>query len=406
MRRISWGLVAALSIVAACDKDTAGSSPAAIHARLLTLDTHMDTPLMLMRPGFDVSQRHDTLTTLSQVDLPRLREGQLDAGFWAVFISQEALTPEGLESAEAQAVARFAKIHELLDTYPDDLALATTPDEVRAAVAAGKHAVLIGVENGYALGGKLDNVARFYELGARYIGLTHTANNDLGDSSTDKSGALHDGLSDFGRDVVAEMNRLGIIVDVSHVADSTFWDVLESSTAPPIASHSSARAVYDHPRNLTDEQLRAIAERGGVVQVNSLGNYIAKLEVDPGRAQALGQMGRELAAMPGSDSDKIERFWTLMSDINAKFLPKLATLSDLADHIDHLVQVMGINHVGIGADFDGGGGVAEMNHVGEIPNLTTELLRRGYSEADLAKIWSGNLLRVMATVQALADEGV
>ena len=387
-----------------CGDRPADQAPAAVHARILTLDTHMDTPLMLMRPGFDFSERHDTLTTLSQVDLPRLREGQLDAGFWAVFISQEDLTPEGLAAAEAQADATFATLLSLIDQYPNDLALATTPEEVRATVADGKHAVLIGVENGYALGGKLENVERFYQLGARYIGLTHTANNTLGDSSTDKGEPLNDGLSDFGRQVVAEMNRLGIMVDVSHVSDSTFWDVLETSTAPPIASHSSARAVYDHPRNLTDDQLRAIAERGGVVQVNTLSGYVAKVEQSAERRQALAEMGQRIGMSGGTREEQMALFWAAMTEINTTYPPTLATLADVGDHIDHLVKVMGIDHVGVGADFDGGGGVTGMNDVSEIPNLTAELLRRGYSEDDIAKIWGGNLLRVMGEVQALATD--
>jgi len=204
---------------------------------------------------------------------------------------------------------------------------------------------------------------------------------------------------------VGEMNRLGIMVDVSHASDQVFWDVLELSTAPPIASHSSARAVHDHPRNLTDDMLRAIAALGGVVQVNTLGNYIAKLPQNPERQAALAAMGRELATGPGSPDEKLERFWEAMGDINARYPPTLATVSIVADHLDHLVEVMGIDYVGVGADFDGGGGVDGMIDVSEIPNLTHELLRRGYSEADLRKIWSENLLRVMTQVQALAIGG-
>jgi membrane dipeptidase len=358
---------------------------------------------MLLRPGFDFGERHETLTTPSQVDLPRVREGRLDAGFWAVFVPQRLLTPAGLATAEEQADEAFAAIYAMLDAFPDDLALATTPDEVRRAVDQGKHAVLIGVENGYALGGKLDNVRRFYDLGARYIGLTHTRHNDLGASSTGKARGLAQGLTEFGRAVVAEMNRLGIMVDVSHVADSTFRDVMEVSTAPPIASHSSARAVHDHPRNLTDEQLRAIAERGGVVQVNTLSEYLVDLDVDPARTRAIGEMTRKLGVPTDSQAEWLDRFFTGMGQVNAQFPPPLATLSDVADHIDHMVKVMGIDHVGVGADFDGGGGVTGMNDVSEIPNLTVELQRRGYSDDDIAKIWGGNLLRVMAEVQAVAQ---
>jgi membrane dipeptidase len=382
--------------------DITAADAAAIHARLLTVDTHMDTPLMLMRPGWDVRQRHDARATMSQVDLPRIREGGLDAGFWVVFLQQGELSEAGAQAAVARAERIFARIRATVAANPSELALATTPDEVRAVVAAGKHAVLIGVENGYALGGDIANVQHFYDLGARYIGLLHTSNNDLGDSSTDRNGPLHNGLSEFGREVVGEMNRLGIMVDVSHASDQVFWDVLELSTAPPIASHSSARAVHDHPRNLTDDMLRAIAARGGVVQVNTLGSYIATLPQIPERQAALAAMGRQLTTGPGSPDEKMEQFWQAMGEINAKYPPPLATLAIVADHIDHMVDVMGIDHVGVGADFDGGGGVNGMIDVSEIGNLTHELLRRGYSEDDLRKIWSDNLLRVMAQVQGLA----
>lgn len=396
-------LAGCLLLLAGCSDNPDADTPAAIHARLLTLDTHMDTPMMVMRPGWDFAERHDTLTSLSQVDLPRLREGGLDAGFWAVFVPQRALTVEGLTNAEAQAEEIFAAIHQLIDKYSEDVALATTPAQVRTVVDQGKYAVLIGVENGYALGGKLENVQRFYDLGARYIGLTHTKHNDLGASSTGSKKAIDGGLTDFGRDVVAEMNRVGIMVDVSHVADSTFWDILEVTTAPPIASHSSARAVYDHPRNLTDEQLRAVAERGGVVQVNTLSEYLTDLDVDPARTRAIAEMSRDLGAPTNSQREWLDRFFTGMGAVNAEYPPPLATLDDVADHIDHLVAVMGIDHVGVGADFDGGGGVAGMNDVSEMPNLTAVLLERGYTEGDLAKLWGGNLLRVMAQVQAQAE---
>ena len=403
MRRyIGLGLVSLLFGCGDPAPEPTAADSAALHARLLTLDTHMDVPMMLMRPGWDIRERHDARTTLSQVDLPRIREGGLDAGFWAVFLQQGPLTPEGLQAAETQAEKIFARIHATVDANPAELAFATTPDAVRAAVAAGKHAVLIGVENGYALGGKIENVERFYDLGARYIGLLHTSNNDLGDSSTDRKGPKYQGLSEFGRAVVRESNRLGIMVDVSHASDDVFWQVIELSSAPPIASHSSARAVYDHPRNLTDDMLRAIAERGGVVQVNSLSGYIADLPANPERAAAFGKIGRAVASVDGPPEAKMEAFWTAMSEINAQYPAPLAPLSVVANHLDHLVQVMGIDHVGVGADFDGGGGVEGMNDVSEIPNLTAELLRRGYSEEDLRKIWGENLLRVMAQVQAMA----
>ena len=375
-----------------------------VHARVLTLDTHVDTPLFLMRPGFDFLARHDPFRQMSQVDWPRIKEGKLDAAFWAVYVPQGELSEKGLSDAAAQADRIFARIHHFVDTYPDKVALVTTAPEVRATVAAGKHAVLIGVENGFALGGDVQRVWQFHAWGARYIGLVHSRNNDLGDSSTDASGPLHGGLSERGRQVVREMNRAGIMVDVSHASDATFWDMMELSSTPPIASHSSARAVYDHPRNLTDDMLRAIAERGGVVQVNTLSSYIADLKNSPERQAALDEMREELrAGATAGAGGAMERFWLAMGAVNARFPPPLATLADVADHIDHMVAVMGIDHVGVGADFDGGGGVSGMYDVGEIGNLTAELLKRGYTESDIAGIWGGNLMRVLALVEAQAE---
>ena len=383
--------------------DVSAAQAAAVHSRVLTLDTHVDTPLFLMRPGFDFLERHDPLRQMSQVDWPRLQEGQLDAAFWAVYVAQGELDEAGLATAAAQADRIFARIHQFVDDHSEQVALATSAAEVRAIVDGGKHAVLIGVENGYALGGDPERVWRFRDRGARYIGLIHSRNNTLGDSATDANGPLHGGLSERGKQVVREMNRAGIMVDVSHASDAAFWDMLELSTTPPMASHSSARGVYDHPRNMTDDMLKAIAERGGVVQVNTLGSYITKLVNSPERQAALDEMREELRAAQGPREAALDRFWLAMGAVNARYPPPLATLTDVADHIDHMVAVMGVDHVGVGADFDGGGGVQGMYDVSEIGNLTHELLRRGYSEADIAKIWGGNLLRVLTEVEAMAE---
>lgn len=396
-------LLAATLIIAGCTATPAPDS-GAVHSRVLTLDTHLDTPLLLMRPGFDFSQRHDPLRDLSQVDLPRIAEGELDAGFFAVFLSQGPLTPEAHARAKAQANAIFDRVHAVLKEYPDRLGLATTAAEVTSVVESGRMAVLIGIENGYALGADVEQVAYFANRGARYIGLVHSSNNALGDSATDADGPIHGGLSPLGFEVVAEMNRLGIMIDISHASDDVVRDVLSASRAPIIASHSSARAVYDHPRNLPDDLLRAIADRGGVVQVNTLGAYLADLKNSPGRDAALGELRAELAALgPGAPGAR-EKFWFGLGRINAEHPPPKAALSDVLDHIDHLVQVMGIDHVGVGSDFDGGGGVTGFYHVGEIPNLTAGLIERGYSESEIGKIWSGNLLRVMEAANARRTE--
>lgn len=396
---VRYLLFPAAILLAACTA-TPPPDSSAVHSRVLTLDTHLDTPLLLMRPGFDFSKRNDPLRDLSQVDLPRIAEGELDAGFFAVFLSQGPLTPERHSRAKRQANAIFDRIEAVLAQYPDRLGLATSAAQVRDVVASGRMAVLIGIENGYALGGEVEQVEHFANRGTRYIGLVHSSNNALADSATDADGPMHGGLSPLGFEVVAEMNRLGIMIDISHASDDVVRDVLNVSSAPIIASHSSARAVYDHPRNLPDDLLRGIAAKGGVVQVNTLGGYLADLSNSPERDAALGQLRAELAELGPGAPEAREKFWAGLGRINAEHPPPKAALSDVLDHIDHLVQIMGIDHVGVGSDFDGGGGVAGFYHVGEIPNLTAGMIERGYSEDEIGKIWSGNLLRVMEAADA------
>jgi membrane dipeptidase len=274
---------------------------------------------------------------------------------------------------------------------------------VERIVRSGKHAILMGMENGYPLGEDVKNVEVFYNLGVRYITITHSRNNELGDSSTDPTQEWH-GLSPLGEQVVREMNRLGIMVDISHVHDETFWDVMKIVQAPVLASHSSSWAMNAHARNMKDEMLQEVAKNGGVVQVCLLGEFIKKMPQNPAREEAMKPL-QELRARwrKGELSEaEEEKMWQMFSEIDAQFPANRPTLKDAVDHLDHMVKVMGVEHVGIGSDFDGGGGLIDINEVSEMPNITKELLRRGYSEADIAKIWGGNLLRVMRGVEKTA----
>ena len=363
-----------------------------IHQRVLTLDTHADAPIMMQKPGFDVGKAHDTRKDASQIDFPRMKQGGMDAMFFAVYTSQGPRTDSGHAEAKRNALNQFDLIHQALKKYPDLAELATSPVDAQRIKKAGKRAVFIGMENGYPIGKDLAMLKTYYDLGCRYITLTHFANNLIGDSSTDPDGPIYGGLSDFGKQVVPEMNRLGILIDVSHVADSTFYDALSLSKAPVIASHSNCRALCDFPRNMTDDMIKAIAAKGGVVQVNFVSDYLKK----PSDAHRAAKTKIRMAGVGKILSDAMKARLEAQSDSVAKvYAAERASLSDIADHIDHIVKLVGIDHVGIGSDFDGGGGVNGLEDVSEIGNLTTELVRRKYSEADIAKIWGGNLLRVL-----------
>ncbi len=380
------------------DDDKLTKKARKIHQHVLTLDTHADAPIMMQKPGFDVGVAHDTKRDQSQIDFPRMKKGSMDAMFFAVYTSQGPRTDEGHAEAKRNALNQFDLIHQALKKYPDLAELATSPADAYRIKKAGKRAVFIGMENGYPIGKDLSMLKTYYDLGCRYITLTHFANNLIGDSSTDPDGPMYGGLSEFGKQVVPEMNRLGILIDVSHVADSTFYDALALSKAPVIASHSNCRAICDFPRNMTDDMIRAIAAKGGVVQVNFVSDYLKK----PSDAHRAAKTKIRMSRVGKVATPDMETKIAAMSDSVSKvYASERASLSDIADHIDHIVKIAGIDHVGIGSDFDGGGGVNGLEDVSEIENLTVELVRRNYSEADIAKIWGGNLLRVLGQAKVV-----
>ncbi len=369
-----------------------------IHQRILTLDTHADAPILMQKPGFDVGVRHDTKRDArnaahSQIDFPRMKDGGMDAMFFAVYTAQGPRTPDGHADAKRNALHQFTLIHDALKKYPDLAELATTPADAYRLEKTGKRAIFIGMENGYPVGEDLSLLKTYYDLGCRYITLSHFANNAICDSATDPDGPQHNGLSAFGRQVVQEMNRLGILIDVSHTSDKTFYDVLELSKSPVIASHSNARSLCDFPRNMTDDMIRAIAAKGGVVQVNFVSDYLRK----PSEAHRQALTKLRMANVGRVATPEQEALQQALTDsVKRVYASERASLSDIANHIDHIVKLTSVDHVGIGSDFDGGGGVNGLEDVSQIENLTAELLRRGYSEKDVAKIWGGNLLRVLS----------
>lgn len=373
----------------------------AIHAKVLTLDTHADVPYFASsRPRFDISKRHDPYETKSRVDLPRMREGGMDAMFFAVYVSQGERTTEGNAKAIQKASNLFDWINGIIEKHGDQVGLARTPEEARALKDAGKLAIFIGVENGYAIGNDLSLLKQYYDWGARYMTLSHILNNDICDSSTDPNGPEHEGLSEFGKQVVREMNRLGMIIDVSHISDGAFYDCLKYSKAPIVATHSSARTLYDHPRNLSDEMIIALAKQGGVVQMNMLSAYLK--DIGPEREKALAQLNKKYPNRSQLTKEQAKQRAAELEDINKQHPIEMATLQDVMEHIDHIVRLVGIDHVGIGPDLDGGGGVIGMYDVSEAGNITYELVKRGYSEEDIAKIWSGNFFRVMREADTVA----
>jgi len=369
-----------------------------IHSSVLKIDTHADTPLQMSRPGFDLREEHDAWKTGSQVDIPRMERGELNGIFMVAYLGQGPRDSASHVAADEKVTEYFTLIHQSLADNSDKLALALEPADLETIAGDNKIAIYIGLENGYPLGTDITKVKKFYDLGARYITLSHGGNNEICDSSTDPNGPEHGGLSDFGKEVVQEMNRLGMMIDVSHISDDAFYDVLEVTSAPIVATHSSARALCDHPRNLTDDMIVKLAKNGGVIQVNALSAYVKTPTPNPVREAEMDSLRSKYGPMQEMTPEKRDEYREEMMAMREKYKADMATVSDYVDHIDHIVNLVGIEYVGIGMDLDGGGGLADCYDISEIKNITVELVKRGYSEEDIAKIWSGNFMRVFSEV--------
>ena len=325
---------------------------------IITIDTHIDINV----DNFTDSLNY-TMNTDTQFNLPNMMEGGLDVAWLVVYTAQGELNEEGYEAAYENAISKFDAIDRLVNVYaPDQVELALTSDDVRKILAKGKKVIMIGVENAYSMGLDTSNVKKFWERGARYVSLSHNGHSQFTDSNTGEfdGTALHNGLSDLGKEVVELLNYYGIMIDISHPSKEGIRQMAELSKAPIIASHSSARALRDHPRNLDDEQLNWIKENGGVIQTTALGSFLTDRKDPP------------------------------------------ANMDDFMDHIDYMVEKIGIDHVGISSDFDGGGGIVGWDDASETMNVTSALRERGYSESEIAKLWGGNLLRVLDEVQEIA----
>jgi membrane dipeptidase len=404
-----FGLVLAI-VFSAC---TAATTPPSVeerarelHKTMLTVDTHCDTAMSLLRPDWKIGERHDpALRGSGKIDLPRMKEGGLDAEFFAAFVGQGPLTPEAYVKAKASALRAVAAVRKMTQDHPSLIGLAVDPAGARRLKKEGQLTAFIGLENGYPIGRDLTLIKLFYDQGVRYITICHSSDNDICDSSTDRRDPADKGLSDFGREVVAECNRLGMLVDLSHASEKSFFDVLAATKAPVFCSHSSARAVCDNPRNLTDDQLRALAKNGGVIQICFLGAYIKTPPVIPEREKALKDLEAKYGPVREIRDDAVRAKALAERDgINKQYPQVRPTVADLVDHIDHVRKVVGIDHVGIGTDFDGGGGVIGCDDVSGMIHVTEELIRRGYTDREIAKIWGENFFRVFDKVMAVAGK--
>ena len=393
-----------------------------IHERIIALDTHCDINVKNFTDSINYTQELD-----NQVNLPKMKKGGLDVAWFIVYTGQDTLTDEGYAKAYENAISKFNAIHKLTNEIaPDQIGMAVTSNEVRKLQAEGKKVAMIGIENGYPIGMDINRVKEFYDLGARYISLAHNGHSQLSDSNTGESDNvwLHNGLSDFGKEVIAEMNKWGIMIDISHPSKEAIKQMIELSKAPVIASHSSARALSNHSRNLDDEQLGWVKENGGVVQTVAFKSYVNN-EKNEARNEKSKDIQMQVADSMGikwitsrADFGKLteeeqkafmENRNKVMEIVDAKIekisgFPEKVNVSDFVDHIDYLVEKMGLEHVGISSDFDGGGGVEGWNDASETFNVTLELVRRGYTEEQIEKLWSGNLLRVLDEVGKVAQE--
>jgi len=369
-----------------------------LHREILTVDTHCDTPMSLMEESFDLGVKHDR----GCVDFPRMKEGGLDAEFFAAYLAQGPRNDTAFKKVHDETVAILEAIHRNVEKNSAMAEIAVSHDDAIKLKKNDKIAAFIGIENGYAIGKDLSLIKEYFDLGARYITLCHSANNDICDSSTDPSGYENNGLSAFGNEVVKEMNRLGMMVDVSHISDKSFYDVVSVSSAPVLATHSSCRSLCSSPRNFTDDMLQALKSNGGVIQICILSNYIKTPEANPEMDAKIKELREKYGDIKMLTDEQKAKFREERWEIWNKYR-KLATVPDVVDHIDHVVQVIGIDHVGIGTDFDGGGGVEGCKTVAEMKNITIELLRRGYSKTEIEKIWGGNVMRVLNEVQKIAS---
>lgn len=386
--------------VAALPAEAVSQRARELHERILTLDTHLDTTMLLDDPKWNILDRHPVSN--SQVDYPRMVEGGLDGGFWVVYTPAQGRSQDAYRVARDHGLKRLINIHKMIAANSDKFELALTAEDARRIAKAGKRPAFISMENASPL--TLDPVSmlRFYHSqGLRMMSLVHSANNEFADSTS----ALPEwnGLSPAGRELIAEANRLGIVVDQSHSSDVAFDQLIELSKAPIILSHSGPRDVYNHPRNISDERLKKLAAKGGVIQVNSVPSFLIDTGETPALRAELGEVAAKFASMPDGP-EKASAIAAERAAIRRKHGVKEATLEDFLRHLDHVLKLVGPDHVGFGADWDGGGGVVGLEDITKLPKLTQWLLDKGYTDEQIENIWSGNVLRVVSEAARIGEE--
>ena len=391
------GVSACCLLAVAVKSDNISARAKKLHFSSIVVDTHDDTTQRFLDGKFDLGARH----TAGSIDVPRMRDGGLDAIFFSIWIPSKVTGQEAVN----RALAQIAAVREQVRAHPQDLVLATTAAEVRASHRQSRIAALMGVEGGHMINSDLDVLSNFASLGVRYMTLTHSGNDEFADSSTDTP--AHHGLTDFGKHVVREMNRLGIMVDISHVSDKTFYDALEVSKAPMMASHSSCRVLCDAPRNLTDQMMKDLAAKGGVIQINFHVGFLSQefRNAEKANPEINKAIGEEVQKRCGGDEacqllegDRLTREYVERGE-----LPRV-DWKKIVEHVDHAVKIAGINHVGLGSDFDGANMPYGMEDASKLPKITDALLKKGYSEDDVKKILGENTLRVMAEVERISRE--
>ena len=393
-----------------------------IHNRVITLDTHDD----ISTSNF-TAEKNYTADLGNQVNLPKMKEGGLDVAWFIVYTGQGDLNEEGYSAAYENAMDKFSAIHRLTEEIaPDEIGLAVTSEDVRRIHASGRKVAMIGIENGYPVGLDISNVKKFYDLGGRYMSLAHNGHSQLSDSNTGERDSvwLYHGLSDLGREVITEMNKWGMMIDISHPSKEAMIEMIKLSQAPIIASHSSSRALCDHSRNLDDEQLLLLKDNGGVIQTVAFSSYL-NTEKNSKHRELANELNKKVAEemdfemkprreVYQLEESEREAYMAKYQEVQKAAKPRLESevnpiappvdVADYVDHIDYLVELIGLDHVGISSDFDGGGGVSGWQDASETLNVTIELVRRGYTEEQIGKLWSGNLLRVLDEVQQVAAD--
>ncbi|WP_407673027.1 dipeptidase [Novosphingobium beihaiensis] len=413
MKTMAFKLLAGAALLlplqaAHASKDASGDTPSPevvqMQHDMITLDTHLDTPETVDRPGWSIMDWHDVRKDYSQVDLPRMKAGQFDGGFWAIFTPQGPLDAASYAKVRDFAVMRGMSIRLMVASHPDQFGLALKADDAARIHAEGKRIVFMSIENAYPLGEDVSMLKLFYKMGVRETGFAHFKNNQFADSSTDPDGPKWHGLSPLGLKLLAEANKLGMIIDASHSSDEVLDQLIAKSTTPVVLSHSGCKAVFDHPRNVDDKRLRALAAKGGVIQINSYGSYLRATKPNPERLKAmraLYEQMRDNADMTPAQQEALNAKRRAI-DIQYPETDK-PTFDDFMKHLLHALKVVGPDHVGIGMDWDGGGGVVGLEDVSGLPKITAALLKAGYTKDDIAKIWGGNILRVMRQVEAAAQ---